>query len=106
MVEWPDGSLSKRQMTACLEFAKRHLNDSQTMTNKILWSDETKIEVFGLKHATIPTVKHAGGSIMLWVCFSAAGTGRLVGIKTKMNGVMYREFLDENLLRSAQDLRL
>ena len=28
--------LSKRHMTACLEFAKRHLKDSQTMRNKIL----------------------------------------------------------------------
>ena len=27
--------LSKRHMTACLEFAKRHLKDSQTMKNKI-----------------------------------------------------------------------
>ena len=40
--------LSKRYMTACLEFAKRHLKDSETMRNKILWSDETKIELFGL----------------------------------------------------------
>ena len=40
--------LRKRHMTACLEFAKRHLKDSQTMRNKILWSDETKIELFGL----------------------------------------------------------
>ena len=39
---------SKRQMTARLEFAKRHLKDSQTMRNKILWSDETKIEIFDL----------------------------------------------------------
>uniref|UniRef100_A0AAZ3PHN8 Transposase Tc1-like domain-containing protein n=1 Tax=Oncorhynchus tshawytscha TaxID=74940 RepID=A0AAZ3PHN8_ONCTS len=38
--------LSKRHMTACLEFAKRHLKDSQTMRNKILWSDETQIEIF------------------------------------------------------------
>jgi hypothetical protein len=44
------------------------------MRNKILWSDETKIEFFGLnakrhiwrKPGTIPTVKHGGGSIMLW----------------------------------------
>ena len=35
-------------MTAHLEFAKRHLKDSQTMGNKILWSEETKIELFGL----------------------------------------------------------
>ena len=113
--------LSKRNMTARLEFAKRHLKDSQTMRNKILWSDETKIELFGLndkRHVwrkpgtahhlanTIPTVKHGGGSIMLWGCFSAAGTGRLVRIEGKMNAAMYREILDENLLQSALDLRL
>ena len=43
---------------------------------------------------------------MLWECFSEAGTGRLVRIETKMNGAKYREILDENLLQSAQDLRL
>ena len=43
---------------------------------------------------------------MLWGCFSAAGTGRLVRIEAKMNGAKYREILDENLLQSAQDLRL
>ena len=44
------------------------------MRNKILWSDETKFELFDLnakchvwrKHGTISTVKHGGGSIMLW----------------------------------------
>ena len=30
--------LSKKHMTVRLEFAKRHLKDSQTMRNKILWS--------------------------------------------------------------------
>jgi hypothetical protein len=40
--------LSKRHLTAHLEFAKRHLKDSQTMRKKIIWSDETKIELFGL----------------------------------------------------------
>ncbi|KAK3534387.1 hypothetical protein QTP86_014424, partial [Hemibagrus guttatus] len=40
--------LSKRHKTAHLEFAKRHLKASQTMRNKILWSDATKIELFGL----------------------------------------------------------
>ena len=44
------------------------------MRKKILWSDETMIELFGLnakrhvwrKHGPIPMVKHGGGSIMLW----------------------------------------
>ncbi|ROL03945.1 Transposable element Tcb1 transposase [Anabarilius grahami] len=106
--------LSARHMKACMEFAKM-------VRNKILWSDETKIELFGLNSKqyvwrkpgtahhlsnTVPTVKHGGGSIMLWGCFSAAGTGGLVAIEGKMNAAKYRDILDENLLQSAQDLRL
>ena len=68
------------------------------MRNKILWSDETKIELFGQnakchiwrKPGIIPMVKNGGGSIMLWGFSSAAGTGRLVKIKAKMNGAKYR----------------
>ena len=82
------------------------------MINKILWSDETKIELFGLnakrhiwkKPGTVPMVKHVGGSILLCGCFS--GTGRLVSIEAKMNEAMYREILDGKLLQSAQDHRL
>ena len=63
------------------------------MKNKILWSDEAKIELFGLnakchiwkKPGIITTVKHGGGSIMLWGCFSVAGTGRIVRVEEKMN---------------------
>ncbi|KAI4889926.1 hypothetical protein NFI96_028249 [Prochilodus magdalenae] len=72
--------LNARHMKACIEFAKKHMKDSQTMRNKILWSDEPKIELFGINSkryvwrkpgtahhlpSTIPTVKHGGGSIML-----------------------------------------
>ena len=87
--------------------------DSQTMKNKILWSDETKIELFGLnakshiwrKPNTIPFVKHGGGSIMLWGCLSAGrdwetSQDRGTDEQSKV------EILDENLLQSAQDLRL
>ena len=83
-------------MTACLEFAKWHVKDSESMGQKILWSDEMKIEHFGVnaKHYvwqklstahhpsnTIPTVKHGGGSIMLWGCFTVVRTGKLVRIE-------------------------
>ena len=89
-----------------------HLKNSHTMRNNILWSDETKFELFGLnakrhvwrKPGNIPTVKHGGGFIMLWVCFSAAW--RLVRREGKMSRAKCRELLDENLLQRSQDLRL
>ncbi|CDQ99879.1 unnamed protein product, partial [Oncorhynchus mykiss] len=55
---------------------------------------------------TIPTVKHGSGNIMLWGCFSAKGPGRLIRVKERMNGAMYREILSENLLPSARALKM
>ena len=47
---------------------------------------------------TIPTVKHGGGSIMLWGCFFSAGTGHLVNTQGRMDGAKYRETKQGNSL--------
>ena len=41
--------------------------------------------------------ENGGGSIMLWVNFSSAGTGKLGRIKGMMDGAKYREILEGNL---------
>ena len=70
MVEWTAGSHSSIKVTfQPASFAKRHLKDSWTR-KKILWSDDIKIELFGLnakrhvwrRPGTIPAVKHGGSS--------------------------------------------
>ncbi|KAF2988691.1 hypothetical protein MJC1_04231 [Methylocystis sp. MJC1] len=66
---------------ARLKFANDHLDDPEEEWEKVMWSDETKIYIFGLNSTrcawrkkkdeynpknTIPTVKHGGGNIILW----------------------------------------
>ena len=81
----------------------------------MLWSNEIKIEHFGLnakcyiwqKPSTAhhPKVKHGGGRrIMLWGYFSAAGIERHVSTEGTMNGAEYRQILEENLFRNGKDL--
>ncbi len=93
--------LKKAHVQARLNFA----NDSEENWVKVLWSDETKIQLFGINStrrvwrrnaaydpkSTISTVKHGGGNIMLWGCFSAKWTGQLHRIKGTMDGAMYRQ---------------
>ena len=98
--------LKKAHVQARLKFAKEHLDDPEKAWEKVMWSDETKIELFGINSTrlvwrkrnseynpknTIPTVNHGGGNLMLWRCSSAKGTGRLHRIEGRMNGAMYRE---------------
>uniref|UniRef100_H2M9V3 Transposase Tc1-like domain-containing protein n=1 Tax=Oryzias latipes TaxID=8090 RepID=H2M9V3_ORYLA len=63
---------------ARLEFAKMHVDKPQSFWENVLWTDETKLELFGKAHQlynTVPTVKHGGGSVLFWGCFAASGTG-------------------------------
>ncbi|KAI4883812.1 hypothetical protein NFI96_009985 [Prochilodus magdalenae] len=104
-----------------LNFAREHMDDPEEDWENIMWSDETKIELFGKNSTrcvwskkndeyhpknTIPTVKHGGGNIMLLGCFSAKGSGRLICVKGRINGAVYCKILSQNLLPSVRALKM
>uniref|UniRef100_A0AAY5LAC0 Tc1-like transposase DDE domain-containing protein n=1 Tax=Esox lucius TaxID=8010 RepID=A0AAY5LAC0_ESOLU len=117
MVELPERSLycANARKKRWLQYAQQHLNPPHSFWHTVIWSDETKIELYGHNHRakryvwrgvnkayseqnTIPTVKHGGGSLMFWGCVSSKGTGNLVKIDGKMNAACYQKILAVNLL--------
>ncbi|GFY30457.1 transposable element Tcb2 transposase [Trichonephila clavipes] len=87
----------------------------------VIFSDESKFNIFGSdgrrmvwrkpntshhpKH-TISTVKHGGGSVMVWGCMAASGVGKLVFIDGIMHKMAYLNILQNNLKESADKLGL
>ncbi len=104
--------VSLKNRKARLEFAKRHLKKPSQFWNNILWTDETKINLYksdgkrrvwrrkGTAHDpkhTTSSVKHGGGSVMAWACMAASGTGSLIFIdvvtadkSSRMNSEVFR----------------
>ena len=79
---------------------------------QVLWTDESKFEVFGNKRRVyirrsakekmltkclVPTVKHGAGSVIVWSCFSLDGVGDL----RKIDGIMRKEHYRDILETSA-----
>ncbi len=56
------------------------------------------------KTSVLPTVKHGGGSVMVWGCMSAAGTGELQFIEGTMNANMYCDILKPSMIPSLRRL--
>jgi transposase len=95
-----------------LEFAMEHEKWTLDDWHKVIWSDETKISIFGpegrhycwrepgepsMPHHFEPTVKHGGGSIFLWACMTANGVGFMAKIDNGLDANLYREILNGEL---------
>ncbi len=119
-VHGKDSTLPKAQaQKSPLVFARAHADKDEDYWDSILWSDETKINVFGTdgfktvwrrkgeeykENCMVPTVKHGGGSVLMWGCMSAAGVGELHFIDGIMNSQMYCSILKEKMLPSLRAL--
>ncbi len=96
--------LKMMQKKARKQFAEDKQTKDMDYWNHALWSDETKIHLFGSDgvkrvwwqpgeeykdKCDLSTVKHGGGSVMVWSCMSSAGTGELQFIEGTINANMY-----------------
>ncbi len=103
----------------CKQFSEDNLAKSMNYWNHVLWSDESKVNLFdsdGVQHVwwrpgeeyqencALPTVKHGGGSIMVWGCMTTAGTGELRFIEGNMDSNMYCDILKQKMMSSLQKL--
>ncbi|GFV45635.1 transposable element Tcb1 transposase [Trichonephila clavipes] len=103
-----------------LEFAKTHQLKTDNSWKKVIFSDESKFNIFGSDgRRTVwrkpntalnpknlrPTVKH-GGSVMVWGCMASNGVGNLVFIDGIMDHKLSIDILNNNLKESAKKLGL
>jgi transposase len=109
--------LSAKNVKARLDFARRHKDWTVEDWKRVVWSDETKINRFcsdgrswcwvrdgeGRQPRNVKqTVKHGGGSIMVWGCMTAEGVGFLCRIVDKMDQHLYKSILEDELLRTIE----
>lgn len=52
----------------------------------------------------VPTVKHGGGSVMVWGCFAGSKVGDIVKVEGRMVKEDYKKILEENVLESGKRL--
>jgi transposase len=113
--------LSKKNIKARFEFSKLILKTSFEDIKQIVFSDESKFELFGSKNDAFvwrepglgldeqyltPTVKFGGGSLMVWGCFSYNGVGKLHFIDGIMDAAEYCSILSDNLFASVKKLKM
>lgn len=102
-----------------LKWAQVHKNWTVEDWKRVLWTDESKFEVFGQRRrvyvrrsvsekmhpdCVIPTVKHGGGSVMVWGCFSFSGVGTLHRIHGTLDKNGYHSILSRYALPSGKQL--
>lgn len=110
--------LSPKNVKDRLAWAIAHKDWTQDDWRRVIWSDETKINLFGSdgrkyawKHDAEPiqprhvrkTVKHGGGSVNVWSCITYEGVGYIVKIDNTLDQHLYKEILKDDLTRTIKE---
>ncbi|RCN49239.1 hypothetical protein ANCCAN_04654 [Ancylostoma caninum] len=108
--------IAREKRKARVAWAPAHLHWSRKEWSEVLWSDESKYMLFrsdGIKWIRrpdskrydpkylLPTVKHGGGSCLVWGCFSAREMGPLYHIQGTMDRHVYIDILKNVMLPYA-----
>lgn len=113
--------ISNRNKKVRLEFAKTHRSKDFSFWKRVMFTDESKFNIFGsdgkpyvwrksneelISRNMKPNVKHGGGSVIVWGSFSAAGPGILHFIDGIMDWKVYLDILRRNVHLSSEKLGL
>ncbi len=113
--------LSANNIKARLEFARSHRHWTVEDWKRVIWSDETKINRFcsdGRSWCWVrdgerlqlrnvkQTVKHGGGSLMIWGCMTARGPGYICKIEGTMDQYLYKQILEEDLYETIKEYEI
>lgn len=113
--------ISTKNRKLRLEFAKAHLGKGMDFWKRVLFTDESKYNIFGSDGRSkvwrkpntaldpkniIPTVKHGGGNVIVWGAIPSSGVGRLVFVEGNMDRYQYKNILEQNLKASVDSLGL
>ncbi|QRV81331.1 Transposable element Tcb2 transposase [Ceratobasidium sp. AG-Ba] len=104
--------LKTRHVKARRGWADDHATWTASEWRRVIFSDESKFNIFGSDGPprcwrrpglsldptyTRKTVKHGGGSVMVWGCITAKGVGRLYRIDGRLTAARYTKILDSEL---------
>lgn len=113
--------LTRRHRLRRRQWAESYGAWSQEDWNKVIFSDESKFNLVGsdgrqycwrrpgeelVERAVQKTVKHGGGSLMVWGCITAQGVGRIYQVKGQMTATQYCQILSDALLGTLTDKSL
>jgi hypothetical protein len=111
--------LSKHHKKKRLEWAKKYSSWTEVDWEKVLFTDESKIELRPVigdgkvwrrvgeslhEDCIDTTVKHGGGNVMVWGCIGNSNPGELYFVEDKLTGEQYIKILQTTMLPSAKKL--